>query len=140
MLCGPPPLRLEPKNPLKDRTSVRYTLQSVAILSSEKGDVMETFTKVSDSVQSSIIESIRLFGDYAARTARTVREQTDRLVPSIPGLAAFEALPSPLDVTESAFDFTTKILEAQHDAVTAFVGALTEVPPEEAKPKAAKKS
>ena len=100
---------------------------------------METFTKVSDSVQSSIIESIRLSGDYAARTARALREQTDRFVPSIPGLAAFEALPSPLEITESVFDFTTKVLEAQHDAVTAFVGALTETQ-EEPKPKSAKKS
>jgi hypothetical protein len=89
---------------------------------------VDTLTKLGTAVEDGIVESIRIGGDLAASAARTVREQTERFVPSIPAFDALDGLPSPVDVAENAFDFGAKLIDAQHHAVTSFLTALTETP------------
>lgn len=89
---------------------------------------METFTTLTDSIQDGIVESIRTSGDLAARAARKLREQTDRFVPNLPAAELLEHIPSPLELTEGAYTFTIRVLEAQREALSAFVAALSEEP------------
>jgi hypothetical protein len=89
---------------------------------------VETLTKFGNAVEDGILESIRITGDLAASAARTIREQTDRFVPTLPAFEALDDMPTPVNVAENAFDFGAKLIDAQHQAVTSFLTAITEAP------------
>ncbi len=86
---------------------------------------MPTFTELTTTAQEGLIQSIRTGGELTASTVKSWRAATDRFVPELPTIPGLDVLPSVAEVTENVFDFTAKVLEAQHDAAIAVMEAFT---------------
>jgi hypothetical protein len=82
--------------------------------------VMETISTVEDQV----VDAVKSIQEPVADYVRTVTEYIGSVVPSdLPSLPFADQVPTATEVIEQQFDFAKRLLEANHQLVTAIVTA-----------------
>lgn len=84
-----------------------------------------TMSDVALASQEQFLATVRQSQEAVVEAVAAWAKAVDGMTPSTPSLPAFEQLPGPQTVIESAFDFAQQLLDAQRDFAREVIAAVS---------------